>query len=814
MFRSRQLRFNILILFILSISFCLLLNLIRINPLRSQALPTNAQTITTAYDYYKSKDYDKAISLWLEALKSAPTDKVKANIHNNLASAYQLSGNLTEAVRQWEQVAKIYQQKPDNQSRSILAKTLIDRAQIYNDLGQFRSSIPLVEEAISIAQKDRHKEVATVAQGVLGNAYRLAGDYDKSLAAYQTSLKLAEGLGNAKHITIALNNQVNLLQARFGRYLTQVQAARYEKDTQEEARLAALAQQDKSAATAAINRAVQVSESVGGIPQVKALLNIIALTSSAPDLVDRYEQQAITLFEQLPPSRSKVNALIQLAQYQTGGEKINSLQTASNISANLADFRTQSFALGALGHTLYEQSGQLQQAMKLTRQAQSAAESVSAFDSLYRWQWQAGRIYRASSASDKAITSYKQAIATLQRIRGDIVSANTDLQFDVRDSVEPVYRELMALLLDKGQATEALSVSQLLKLTELQSFFGDECLQVKTALSTTQQPLMAKEAVINSLILSDRTYLILRLPDGTLKSYPAMLSATQMQSEIEQFRAGLEDFGTDAYLQPAQRLYNLLLRPMEADLARSEPSTLIFINDGVLRNVPMAALHDGKQFLVQKYAISTKLGLNLSAQAQPEVQEQEALVFGLTVRVPPFEPLPHVNAETEAVRDILGGSRFLDREFTLANLEKQIQKPKNYSVVHLATHGKFRGTANSTFLQAYNHRISLREFENVLLAIKEPMDLLTLSACQTAAGDNRSTLGIAGLAARTGVKNVLASLWFVNDADTVRLIENFYSHVRQPGTTRAEALRQAQLSSISRSNSHPAKWSSFILVNS
>ena len=324
---------------------------------------------------------------------------------------------------------------------------------------------------------------------------------------------------------------------------------------------------------------------------------------------------------------------------------------------------------------------------------------------------------------------------------------------------------------------------------------------------------MAKEAVINSLILSDRTYLILRLPDGTLKSYPAMLSATQMQSEIEQFRTTLEDFGTNAYLQPAQSLYNLLLRPMEADLARSKLDTLIFINDGVLRNVPMAALHDGKQFLVQKYAISTRLGLNLSTQAQPEVQEQEALVFGLTVKVPPFAPLPNVNAETEAVRDILGGSRFLDREFTLANLEKQIQKPKNYSVVHLATHGKFRGTANSTFLQAYNHRISLREFEDVLLAIKEPMDLLTLSACQTAAGDNRSTLGIAGLAARTGVKNVLASLWFINDADTVPLIEDFYIQIQKSNMNKANALRSAQMKLISGRNAHPAIWSSFILID-
>lgn len=132
----------------------------------------------------------------------------------------------------------------------------------------------------------------------------------------------------------------------------------------------------------------------------------------------------------------------------------------------------------------------------------------------------------------------------------------------------------------------------------------------------------------------------------------------------------------------------------------------------------------------------------------------------------------------------------------------------------MITHDKFRRTIDSTFLQSYDRRISLREFEDVLLANSEPMDLLNLIACQTAAGNNLSTLGIAGLAARTGVKNVLASLWFVNDADTVLLIENFYSHVRQPGITKTEALRKAQLSIISRPNSHPFKWSSFILVNS
>lgn len=766
MFKSKRWRLNNFILFIVSISFCFLLNLLSINPIHSQLLPTTIQTATSGEEYYKAGQYDKAISLWLETLKSAPTDKVKANIHNNLAAAYQLLGKPTEAVAHWEQAANIYQQQADNQSRSMLAKTLIDRAQVYNDLGQFRSSIPLLENAISITGQEQNKEIATVAQGVLGNAYILAGEYDKSLSAYQSSLKLAEELDNPKYITIALNNQVSLLQVRFGRYQAQSNSAQQEKDTQESARLSALARQDKSAATNAANRAVQVSKTVGGIPQVKALLNIIALSEPQEGLVDKYTQQMTYILDRLPPSRSKANALIQLAQYQTGTSKVNSLETASTISASLGDYRTQSFALGALGH-IYEQAKQLQQAMNLTQQAQSAAQSVRASDSLYRWQWQAGRIYTASSAPDEAIASYKQAIATLQSIRGDIVSANTDLQFDVRDSVEPVYRELMALLLDKGQATEALSVSELLKLTELQSFFGDECLQVKLALTSSPRQIGAKEAVITSLILSDRTYLILRPPDGKLKSYAVPLTTIQLQSEVEQFRDALEDFGTNAYLQPAQRLYNLLLRPMETDLAKSQPNTLVFINDGVLRNIPMAALHDGKQFFVQKYAISAKLGLNMSAQTQQQSQEQEALVFGLTVRVPPFAPLPNVNAETEAVRDLLGGSRFMNREFTLANLEKQISKQKTYSVVHLATHGKFRGTADSTFLQAFDSRISLPEFEDILLSNKEPLDLLTLSACQTAAGDNRSTLGIAGLAARTGVRNILASLWSVNDADTV-----------------------------------------------
>ena len=158
---------------------------------------------------------------------------------------------------------------------------------------------------------------------------------------------------------------------------------------------------------------------------------------------------------------------LRLATYQTKEAKVNSLKQAISISTNLNDFRTSSFALGELGH-FYEQEGRFQEALTHTRSAILAAQTVTANDSLYRWQWQLGRINNLTGAKGAAIDSYRQAIASLQSIRSDIASASTDLQFDVRDEVEPVYRQLIGLLLDNGDSksvSEALETTQLLKLT-------------------------------------------------------------------------------------------------------------------------------------------------------------------------------------------------------------------------------------------------------------------------------------------------------------------------------------------------------------
>ncbi len=778
---------------------------------------------------YNAGQYQEAIAIWLSALSQTSDRQQKALIYTNLGTAYRQIGNLGEAIANWEKAAQIYRSFSDSESRRFLAQVLTEQAQAYNALGQFRQAMPILQSAIDIALKNQDQTTEVAARGALGNTYSAAGELDKAIAAYQNSLNLANTLRSPILISTNLNNLGSVYNRRYQRYLLQANAAEREGDDKEKIRLINLAKQDEISARSAYERALQESKSLGGIPHARALLNLARfwqqLPTSKTDAIDNYFNQAIALLEKTPDSRAKAYTLINAAEILGNANrqqlKAQTLQKAIAITRNIADKRAESFAMGALGR-VYEQAQNWDVAMQLTQQAALAAQQANAADSLYRWQAQIGRLYKAKGQNEPAITSYKDAIVTLQSIRSDLAAASKDLQFDLRDSVEPVYRELIALLLNESEKSsgedaktkieDALQVVELLQLAELQNFFGDECTEVARDRSDPlAEVARANTATINSIILKDRTYLILRLPDGSVKQYEVALSRQEVEKQIDRLRFTLEDISTDEYLGESQKVYNWLIAPMAADLEKAKPSTLLFINDGVLRNIPMAALYDGKQYLVEKYAIATTLGLHLTANQRSDLANANALIFGLSTEIPPFAPLPNVPKETQGIQEIVGGVRFLDKDFTLANLEKQINKG-SYPIVHLATHGKFGADPNSTFLQVFDRRISLNEFEEVLRQSKHPIELLTLSACQTAAGNDRSTLGIAGVALRSGVQTTFASLWFVNDADTLPLIENFYKLLQQPGMTKAEALRQAQIKLITDPNGHPAIWSPFVLV--
>jgi len=172
-----------------------------------------------------------------------------------------------------------------------------------------------------------------------------------------------------------------------------------------------------------------------------------------------------------------------------------------------------------------------------------------------------------------------------------------------------------------------------------------------------------------------------------------------------------------------------------------------------------------------------------------------------------------VEKEIENLAAIRASQSFLNQEFTQKSLLKELQTG-DYSLLHIATHGKFGGSPQSSFLQAFDQRLSLEDLQKLLVSTNNKIELLTLSACQTAAGNDRSVLGLGGVAIRAGVKTVLGSLWFVSDASVVNLVTDFYQNLFNSKMNRAEALRVAQLNQIALPTGHPAIWSNFVLLGS
>ena len=223
-------------------------------------------------------------------------------------------------------------------------------------------------------------------------------------------------------------------------------------------------------------------------------------------------------------------------------------------------------------------------------------------------------------------------------------------------------------------------------------------------------------------------------------------------------------------MQLSQQVYNWLIKPAEADLAEQRIETLAFVLDGSLRNIPMAALYDGEQYAIEKYNIALTPGLQLLPSQRLEKDKLKAVVAGVSESNQGFAALPGVKEEVTKISDQLASSQLLlDQDFTDANLQQQLQQT-DAPIVHLATHGQFSSDPENTFIVTWDDRIQVNEFANLLRTREagtiNPIELMVLSACQTAAGDNQAALGMAGIAVRSGARSTLATLWSVKDQST------------------------------------------------
>ncbi len=527
--------------------------------------------------------------------------------------------------------------------------------------------------------------------------------------------------------------------------------------------------------------------------------------------------------------QSRTNAVTEGRQRQPSSMDYvlaRSLARAATQAHELQDARAESYLLGQLG-TLYEQNERYGDALGFTRQALNLARQLNASDLQATWQWQTGRILKAEGEERDAIASYTAAVHQLQDLRQDLVATNPDAQFSFRDQVEPVYRQLVELLLTDVDALPAAEKQErleqsrqtieALQVAQVQNFLREAC---ETYEMRPIEAIDTTAAVFYPIVLGDRLEVILSLSGQPLQHYTSAFPAAEQQELFRALRQTLNPaFPAELGLAPAQQLYDRLIRPSEPCLQTQGIETLVFVLDDFLRSLPMAVLHDGDRYLVEKYSLALTPGLQLTDSRPLKNQRFRLLAGGLQAARQGFEALPGVAQEINTVSTTfpnqLDSHVLLDQDFNRQQLLQQInQKP--FSVVHLATHGQFSSRLEDTFLLTWSDRIGVQDLDVLLnptsgLA-RSPVELMILSACQTAKGDRKATLGLAGMAVRSGARSTLATLWSVQDASTAVFIEAFYQHLFEQGLSRAQSLRQAQLSLLRSDYSHPYYWAPFVMV--
>ena len=741
---------------------------------------------------------------WQEANNTlSKAEKTIASINNEsdrdrlLARVLEVRGQIElslgrsqQALETWKQAASLYRQ--NNITGYTQAK--IYQASALQTLGLYSQSIKTLARVDRTLKDKPDSQIKVQALVSISNVLNRIGEYERSAEILNDSLIIAEKLEENKpliaDILFSLGNNARL-------------------QNQPEQALKFYAR-----AIAFGNSDVQLRAKLDRLDVLIGLNNIKA--------ANREAQEIEQLLTSLPLQQTTIQGKVSLARYlielDTKPSKISALLIDAVQQAKTTNIkRVEADALGVLGN-LYEQNQQLAEAEQITERALLISQSINARELTYQWQWQLGRVLKAQGKTEKAIAAYTQATNNLQSLRGDLIAISSDIRYSFREQIEPVYRELAALLLNpqasQADLNQGRQIIESLQVAELDNFFREACLDAEPQNIEEVDP---EAAVIYSIVLPDRLAVILSQPGQPLKYHQtAIASPQEVDRAFEDLYANLSPFlAPDDPLQPNQTFYDWLIRPIEKELADNQSDTLVFILDGVMRGIPVAALHDGEQYLVEKYAIALTPGLQLLASNFSAADNLKTIAGGITESRQGFDSLPNVKTEVDEVASLVPSEVLLDKEFTRDRLQQQIASLP-YPVVHLATHGQFSSRAEDTFLLTWNDRINVKSLDSLLqnrFTQDTPIELLILSACQTATGDDRAALGLAGVAIRSGARSTVATLWSIQDDSTAKLITQFYQALKTPGMSKAQALREAQLSLLRLPKyQHPFYWSAFILL--
>ena len=731
--------------------------------------PTLLQQADIAFQH---GDFKQAINYWETVLQSEPLDSqthIETLIH--LAVAQQMLGNYALSSQILQQALSLAKSN-HNVTQQILIQSHLGDALLA--MQQPETAEDYLKAGIRLAQQLSEPSLLAHLQNNLGNVLSTQQAYPEAISAFKQAIELARQQNLIPLLIQALSNQakVYLKQANFAESLNHLEMA-----------LAQIRQQPDT-----LQKGFQ-------------LLTIAKL--------------GLTIQPQPP---NKLTVPFSLPIYPL-------LVEAQHLANQFQDKRLLAYSKGYLAQ-IYEQNQRYDEALQLTREAIFVSQAFP--DLLYYWEWQQGHLLQSQQQLQAAGQIYQQALNHLQPIRTHLMIGQRDATEAFYDRVRPVYYSFADVLLQQAAITDsaplktnllnqARNTIEQLKVAELQNYFQNECVSELT--TTNLDQIDKKTAVIYPILLTTRTELLISLPDG-IHQFVVPVSSDLITQTVVEFQKNLQTRTNFRFIQQAQQLYGWLIRPVYKQLLQYHINTLVIVPDGPLRMIPMAALYndENNHFLIEDFAIATTPGLNLTEPRHLPKDHLKILLNGLSKAVQDFAPLPNVPQEIENIHALFTESTvLLDQTYLLAEVKKALQQTP-YSIVHIASHGQFDRNPKKTFVLTYDDKLTMDRLENLLAfsqSRQEPVELLTLSACQTAVGDEQSALGLAGVAIKAGARSALASLWFVNDEATSVLISEFYQELKKPGLSRAQALQNAQKKLITTpAFRHPAYWAAFLLIGS
>ena len=765
------------------------------------------------------------------------------------------NGAAAEALSAWQEAEDLY--RAEGNEEGIIG-TQLNQALAEQALGLYPRACLTVARSLSLSQQvcQSNQGYEQVMQAIseidptavnligtrlLGESLTLLGNPEESRAALDfTQAHLSSNLGEVSRVALALGN-VHSVQAKeaiqtYQRLANRETQLRRDTSNQIAEKVAEAMRQYQKAISSPeigvkanlniIDLLVWVQSSFRN-PSLSQVLTLPEFQQLEVEAQGAYKRLQADSFEQLS-AIDAVYGRLNLARNliatleQKGFEKPfwNAIEIADveplvdraeAIADEIGDKRALAFTYGLMADLKALRAVPVAEVKTDYSRAQAIAQSVQAFDISYELAYKLAQLEEDAGHRAMAAQHYRSALAALTHVREDLVAVNTELRFNFKEKIEPVYRDYIKLLVAEGdqQLSQAVAIHDSLQLAQLENF-----LKCGRLLSSPSEDFVARTQ-IHIIDLDDTIEVIVDNQKGMYGySLPArdVLQATRnliLNIQSPSFLATPEE----EILPYSKLLYDQLIRPAIIADRISNSEHLSFILDAPFQSIPMGLLHDGQQYLAATHVLSNSLHLQTSRISS---SRRRALFAGISQQAPSFagtgfSPLPETEFEAESVSAYMRSNVLLDNDFTVEKLEDNIAD--DYQVVHISTHGQFSSVPEQTFLVAWDGLINIQDMAKVFQSAGS-IDLLVLSACQTASGDERSTLGLAGIAVQTGARSAIASQWLVDSMGSSVLVDRFYEAMSQELDT-AEALQQAQIELMKSSAfSHPFYWAPFILVSS